>query len=219
MHAYQDWTCVRIQDRRSHAASVRTGQAVARGKRPHAANPSCRPDQGNRIWPECGWQPSDPLCWGPAGRASAAARPDGSHKAEGRRVKSHQAGFLLPRNVAGRGDSVKGFVSLASASFSFVRTIRPGGGTGPAADARPSGSIGKCDCLGRKRSAHRHARCSALHAARFFRASPSPHATASGMLPTVPAAASFRRLYGGPTLCCRSSSTCCTWSFSSIYGP
>ena len=45
-----------------------------------------------------------PLCWGPTGQASAAARPDGSHKAEARRVKRHQAGFLLPRNVAGHGD-------------------------------------------------------------------------------------------------------------------
>jgi hypothetical protein len=32
MHAYQDWTYVRIQDRRSHAATVRMGQAAARGK-------------------------------------------------------------------------------------------------------------------------------------------------------------------------------------------
>ena len=32
MHSYQDWTYVRIQDRRSHAASGRMGQAAARGK-------------------------------------------------------------------------------------------------------------------------------------------------------------------------------------------
>jgi hypothetical protein len=38
MHAYQDWTYVRIQDRRSHATSVRTRQAVARGKRSHGAS-------------------------------------------------------------------------------------------------------------------------------------------------------------------------------------
>ena len=74
MHAYQDWTYVRIEDRRLHAATVRMGQ------RPHAANPSCRPDQGYRIWPECGWQPSDPLCWGPAGRAIPPQGRSGSQK-------------------------------------------------------------------------------------------------------------------------------------------
>jgi len=33
------------------------------------------------------------------------------------------------------GISIEGFVSLALASFGFVRTIRPGDGTGPADDA------------------------------------------------------------------------------------
>jgi hypothetical protein len=44
------------------------------------------------------------MCGSVIGWASAAARPDGSHKAEGSRVKIHQEGFLLSRRMAGHGD-------------------------------------------------------------------------------------------------------------------
>ncbi len=30
-------------------------------------NPFAGLHRGNRIWPECDWRPSDPLCWGPTG--------------------------------------------------------------------------------------------------------------------------------------------------------
>ena len=77
--------------------------------------------------------------------------PQGRMVLTSRRNPPQQSPSRIPVVAArGRawGPGMKGFVSLAFASFSFVRTIRPCGGTGLAEDARTAGPIGKCDCPG-----------------------------------------------------------------------
>ena len=111
-----------------------------------AAKPVPPERQGNRVWPECVWRPSD-HCVGapPAGPVPPQGRMVLTKLKEGASRVTKQDSCCRGR-WRDTGMSVKGFVSLAFASFSLVRTIRRCGGTGPAADAQPSVSIGKCDC-------------------------------------------------------------------------